>query len=63
MKYSYFWIFFAIFFVTKLSAALIEPTLSIDLGNDSKLESVLVPKGSFLQGSPTRAPPRRIGRE
>ena len=58
MKYSYFWAFFALFFATKISAAILDPTLAIDLGNDARLESVLVPKGSFLQGSPATEPGR-----
>ena len=52
MKSSCLLVFAAIFFVPELSAALLEPTLSLDLGNDAKLEAVLVPKGSFSQGSP-----------
>ena len=42
----------ALLFATNLSAAMMEPKLSIDLGGDAKLEAVLVPKGSFSQGSP-----------
>jgi formylglycine-generating enzyme len=52
MKRFSVWISLAILSVPSPSQAMVDPTLSIDLGNEVKLEAVLVPKGSYRQGSP-----------
>ena len=49
---------FAILLAPTISQVLAAPPLSVDLGNDVKLEAVWVPKGSFLQGSPATEPGR-----